>query len=806
VKIPRATYRLQLHAGFPFSAAEALLDYFAELGISDLYLSPINTAPPDSTHNYDLWDYEQINPVLGGEEGLARLSEAAKKRGIGLIVDFVPNHMGIAGNGNRWWRDVLKNGPNSEFAECFDIQWIEEDGVAKVRLPVLGDFEKAVLDRGEIQIRGNEIAYFESTFPIRDGTLVEGNPAATLAKQHYRLTHWRYGTEQINYRRFFEVNLLAGIAVERESVFNRTHATLLRLAREGKIQGIRLDHIDGLADPNAYLDRLNQELAAANPVYLLVEKILAPGERLPSTWKLDGTTGYDFLITVGQLFIDSSNESAFTHIYRDVNGEKDAFESVAEKSKREVLRKGFWSEFAALTGSACRLAATHPLYRDLSQPAIEGALEGLIVFLPVYRTYIECGKPLSDADRNVIEFSKAKCREKLSEYYQPAVDFVVEAWMTKCGREEGDKFRTRLQQLSGPVMAKGIEDTAFYRYHRFLGLNEVGGEPARFGISVEAFHKEMTRRAKELPRSMIDTSTHDTKFSEDVRSRLAALSEIPDEWECFITNWRKMHAQGGPMPNEEYRLIQALVGATPYEDERDFRERIHNFMLKSMREAKVNTSWHEPKPNYEAAVAKHINEALDSKELACFVTDVMAFGAINSLSQTMLKLTAPGVPDIYQGNELWDFSLVDPDNRRAVDYERRRAVLRDLTKMSPADLVKDWQSGAIKMKVTRDTLKFRAACGKLFAEGSYEPVQVVGEHRQRCVAFRRIHLNAEIIVVVPRLTVPLGFPPLGKVWKDTALKDVNGSYRNVFTGVKVDRFDLATVFAEFPVALLAKEN
>src|ERR1051325_8885868 len=594
MRIPRATYRLQLHAGFPFSAAEELLDYFGELGISDLYLSPINTAPPDSTHNYDVWDYEQINPALGGEEGLNRLSGAARKRGIGLIVDFVPNHMGIAGNGNRWWRDVLKNGPRSEFANCFDIQWIEECGIPKVRLPVLGDFEKAVLDRCEIQIRGNELAYFETTFPIRDGTLVEGDPVATLGHQHYRLMHWRYGTEQINYRRFFEVNLLAGIAVERENVFKRTHAKLLQLARGEKIQGIRLDHIDGLADPNAYLDRLNQALAN-NPVYLLVEKILAPDERLPTAWKLHGTTGYDFLITVGQLFIDSGNEEAFTRIYSHVVGDKDAFETVAEKSKREVLRKGFWSEFAALTRSVCRLAASHPLYRDLSRPAIEGALEGLIVFLPVYRTYIECGNPLTDADRKVVELSKAKCRDELSEYYQPAVDLVVEAWTTKCGGEEGDKFRTRLQQLSGPVMAKGIEDTAFYRYHRFLGLNEVGGEPARFGISVDAFHKEMARRAKELPHSMIDTSTHDTKFSEDVRARLAVLSEIPDEWEAFITTWRKAHSQSGPTPNEEYRLIQALVGAWPYEDEPKFRERIHAFMLKSMREAKVNTSWHEPK-------------------------------------------------------------------------------------------------------------------------------------------------------------------------------------------------------------------
>ena len=788
MRIPRATYRFQLNAAFPLSAAESLLDYLRDLGISDLYLSPINTAPPDSTHNYDVWDYEQVNPAIGGEEGLTRLADAAKKRGMGLLVDFVPNHMGIAGNGNKWWRDVLKNGPSSPYAECFDIQWCEEDGIPKVRLPVLGDFLKAVLDRGEIKIQGNELAYFESTFPIRDGTLVKDDPASTLANQHYRLIHWRYGTEQINYRRFFEVNLLAGVAVERESVFEKTHATLLRLVNEGKVQGIRLDHIDGLADPNAYLERLNAALANKD-VYLLVEKILAPEERLPKAWKLHGTTGYDFLITVGQLFINSKNEAAFTRIYNE-----EPFETVAEKSKREVLRKGFWSEFAALTRSACRLAAEHPMYRDLSQPAIEGALEGLIVFLPVYRTYIECGKPLTDADLGVVWQAAAKARAKLSEYYHPAINFIVEAWTTPCGGDEGNKFRTRLQQLSGPVMAKGIEDTVFYRYHRFIGLNEVGGEPHRFGISVDEFHKEMSRRAQELPQSMIDTSTHDTKFSEDVRARLAVLSEIPDEWEKFITKWRVDHKRPGPTANEEYRLIQALVGAWPYQEDPRFRVRVHAFMLKSMREAKVNTSWHEPKPDYEKAVDEYIDAAFDSKELAAMIERVAPFGAINSLSQTLLKLTAPGVPDIYQGNELWDFSMVDPDNRRPVDYELRKKLLREIDRQTPQQLLADWKSGAIKMKVTRDALRSGIS-------GDYEPIQVTGEHRERCVAFRR----GKFIVAVPRLTAPLGFPPLGKVWKDTRL-EASGMYRNVFTGAKLERLDLATVFAEFPVALLETEG
>jgi (1->4)-alpha-D-glucan 1-alpha-D-glucosylmutase len=438
------------------------------------------------------------------------------------------------------------------------------------------------------------------------------------------------------------------------------------------------------------------------------------------------------------------------------------------------------------------------MYRDLSQPAIEGALEGLVVFMPVYRTYIECGKPLTDADLGVIWQAAGKCRAKLSDYYQPAVNFLVEAWTTPCGGEEGDKFRTRLQQLSGPVMAKGIEDTAFYRYHRFLALNEVGGEPHRFGISNEEFHKEMTRRSEELPHSMTDTSTHDTKFSEDVRARLAVLSEIPDEWAAFVAKWRKGHRRPGPTANEEYRLMQAMVGAWPYQEDPEFRERIHAFMLKSMREAKVNTSWHEPKPEYEKAVDEYIDAAFDSTDLATMIERVGPFGAINSLSQTLLKLTAPGVPDIYQGNEIWDFSLVDPDNRRAVDYELRKRMLAEIDKQTPQQLLADWKSGAIKLKVTRDALRLRDK----FRDKDYTPIEVVGEHRERCVAFRR---GEDAIVAVPRLTVPLGFPPLGKVWNDTRL-EASGAFRNVFTGAKIDRLDLATVFAEFPVALLVRED
>jgi (1->4)-alpha-D-glucan 1-alpha-D-glucosylmutase len=364
-----------------------------------------------------------------------------------------------------------------------------------------------------------------------------------------------------------------------------------------------------------------------------------------------------------------------------------------------------------------------------------------------------------------------------------------------------------LQQLTGPVMAKGIEDTAFYRYHRFVGLNEVGGEPQRFGISVAEFHEDMKRRAKELPASMLATSTHDTKFSEDVRARLAVLSEIPEEWERFVTNWRAKYKAAAPTADEEYRLIQALVGARPYEEDPKFRERVHAFMLKSMREAKVNTSWHDPNLQYEKGVDEYIDRVFDSKELAAFVERVAPFGAINSLSQILLKLTAPGVPDIYQGNDLWDFSFVDPDNRRPVDYERRREFLAEIGKMSAAELVKDWRSGAIKMKVIRDTLQFRAKYPELFARGGYSPIEVTGEHRERCVAFDRKFRSLEFVVVVPRLTVALGFPPLGNVWRDTRLAAVEGTYRNFFTGAKLaGRLDLATVFAEFPVALLVREN
>jgi (1->4)-alpha-D-glucan 1-alpha-D-glucosylmutase len=808
MRIPRATYRLQLNGEFTFKAVESLLPYFEALGISDLYLSPINTAPPESTHGYDVWDYQEVNPTLGGRAGLEALAAAAKAHGIGLLVDFVPNHMGVAGNGNRWWRDVLKHGPASKFAKCFDIHWHEENGVPKIRLPVLGDFRQSVIERGEIKLYGDELSYLEHTFPIAPGTKVEGDAIATLEKQHYRLIHWRHGTEQINYRRFFEVNTLAGIAVERPDVFERVHALLLEFIRSKTISGLRLDHIDGLACPNRYLQELYQ--AAGGDFFVLVEKILGPHERLPALWPVQGTTGYDFMIDVGQLWIDSRNEAAFTDIYRVIADEPDSLDEMVAKAKGQVLRTLFYSEFHALLRRALALAGAHPLYCDLSPRAVEGALEALMVHLPVYRTYAVCGKRLSDADRKMVAFAQEKSRERLTAFFGPALDFLVEVWTANLGGDEGNRFRIKLQQLTGPVMAKGVEDTAFYRYHRFIALNEVGGEPSRFGMGVNDFHAICEGRMREQPHSMLATSTHDTKFSEDVRCRLSVLSEIPEEWARFVHEWQNLSKHSPLRPNDEYRLLQAVVGVWPVALDgpppAEIVERFINFARKSLREAKVQTSWLEPNEAWEKTVFDYVRNVFGSVQhreiLNALVRRIAPFGALNSLSQTLLKLTTPGFPDIYQGNELWDFSMVDPDNRRAVDYNLRADVLVELDHKTPTELVRDWPSGAIKMKVIRDTLGFRREHPALFEQGEYCAVEVQGELANHCLAFTRSQGDDGILVAVPRLCAALGFTP---AWKNTRLT-TTGAWQNIFTGEGVIDGDLNGVFGPFPVALLTRSS
>lgn len=795
MRIPNATYRVQLNAGFTLAQARELLDYFQALGISDLYLSPINSAPPDSNHNYDQWSYEEINPAIGGQAEFEKLAAAAKARGMGLLVDIVPNHMGITGQGNRWWRDVLKRGPKSEFAGIFDIRWNEEDGIPRIWLPVLGDFCENVLQRGEIKIEGDELVYFESRFPIADGTLVANDVRATLATQCYRLTHWRYGTEQINYRRFFEVNGLLGVSVEKREVFDRTHAMILKLADEGKVTGLRIDHIDGLAEPGEYLRRLREN----RDLYILVEKILGPHERLPEAWPIAGTSGYDAMRSLGALWIEQANEEKITRLYQGIVGDTRSFDEIAVASKREVLRNLFPGEFARLIASAHALARKSPKYYELSPRAIEGAIEGLMSWLPAYRTYAE-------GDCSAVDFAADRARKDLKGYFHPAIDFIVELW--KSGREP--EFKRRLQQLTGPVVAKGVEDTAFYRYHRLLALNEVGGEPQRFGCPIEDFHQECEWRAKHQPHSMLATSTHDTKFSEDVRARVAVLSEIPEEWARQVQVWiernsrfkTRVDGKLAPDSNEEYRLLQVLAGAWPIS-----LERLLAYMQKATRESKVNTSWQEPNAAWDKACEDYCRGLLASEEfiqsLEQFVERIGVFGSVNSLAQIVLKMTMPGVPDFYQGNELWDFSLVDPDNRRQIDYALRKKLLAEIDRQSPRALFDDWKSGAIKMKVIRDVLRLRREEEQTFQRGACIASRVTGKHANRAIAFVRGFQHRRILVVVPRCVAALGDPPLGHVWGDTALA-VSGNFENIFTGGKTTTspLQLAELFAEFPVAVL----
>lgn len=796
MRIPTATYRLQLNAGFTLAQVRELLDYLKALRISDLYLSPINTAPPESNHNYDQWSFEEINPTIGGQSAFDELAIAAKERGLGLLVDIVPNHMGITGQGNKWWRDVLKRGPRSEFANIFDIRWEEEDGVPRVRLPVLGDFCENILKKGELKIEGDELVYYGARFPIADGTLVANDVRATLAGQFYRLMHWRYGTEQINYRRFFEVNGLLGVSVEKREVFDRTHAMILKLVDAGKVTGLRIDHIDGLAEPGEYLRRL----AENREVYVLVEKILGPHERLPQAWPVAGTSGYDAMRSFGALWIDRSNEQKLTQLYQEITGETRSFDEIAVASKREVLRNLFPGEFSRLIQSAHAIARKTPAYYELSPRAIEGAIEALLAWLHAYRTYAE-------GDCAAVDFAADHARKGVKAYYHPAIDFIVELWKT--GREP--EFKTRLQQLTGPVVAKGVEDTAYYRYNRLIALNEVGGEPQRFGATIDEFHKDCQWRAAHQPHSMLATSTHDTKFSEDVRCRMAVLSEIPDEWAKQVRIWIDRNARfktrvGGklaPDRNEEYRLLQTLVGCWPISI-----ERLLAFMQKSTRESKMNTSWQEPNAAWDKACENYCRGLLGSDEftrsLQNFIEERIApLAATNSLAQTVLKMTAPGVPDFYQGNEIWDYSLVDPDNRRPVDYKLRQELLRQIDRKSPRSLFDDYEIGAVKMKVIRDTLQLRSANAELFQRGAYEPLVVTGKHSQRVLAFTRTHEKRRVVVAVPVCAGAVASPPLGPNWGDTALA-VRGNFENIFTGYKVATAppQLAEIFGDLPVAIL----
>jgi (1->4)-alpha-D-glucan 1-alpha-D-glucosylmutase len=990
-RVPVATYRLQFSRAFTFQDAVEVVPYLDALGISDLYASSYLAARPGSPHGYDIADHNRLNPEIGTEEDCERLAAALQARGMGQILDVIPNHMGIAASCNPWWNDVLENGPGSPYAGFFDIDWdpVKRQLANKVLLPILGDQYGRVLENQELTLEyadgGFSLRYHETRLPIapRSLTLIlvhrqepltatlgeaepllqeyqsiitalsnlpgrtetapervrermrekevirrrlarltescevvrmsieetvrifngkRGDPRSfdlldsLLNDQAYRLAYWRVAADEINYRRFFDINELAAIRMEDPAVFRETHRLILRLVEEGKVTGLRLDHPDGLFDPPRYFqalqrERVGQVLRAplalgpptagpdreeavaraleqfdaacqpdpakrgCRPLYLLAEKILARGERLPPQWAIHGTTGYEFLSLVGGLCVDRDNEKAMTAAYTTFTGQRTPFADLVYESKQLILRVSMSSELNVLGHALSRLAERNRHSRDFTLNSLTHVLREVIACFPVYRTYIHGrGPEVALQDRACVEVAVAFAKRRNPATNVSIFDFVRDVLLLRylenadeAYRQDQRAFVQKFQQVTAPVTAKGIEDTAFYRYNRLVSLNEVGGEPDRFGLSVEEFHTQCLARLEKWPDSLSATSTHDTKRGEDVRARISVLSEIPREWRAAVGRWHRWNRRyaaevdGRPAPdrNDEYLLYQTLIGAWPLAPSQDhalaaFTTRIQQYMLKATKEAKVNTSWINPNEAYDEALRAFASRILEPGPGNRFLADFTAFqefvgrlGMVNSLAQTLIKIAAPGVPDFYQGTEVWDFSLVDPDNRRPVDFALRAALLADLRERIAAgdllnlarDLVDHWPDGRIKLYTIHRALTCRRAAADLFRRGAYIPLQAEGARKEHLCAFARQGDGRTVLTVVPRLTARLTDNgtrlPLGRdLWADTWLVlpwDLgSGPCRNLITGVEAEpshseagtALPVGEILADFPVALL----
>ncbi|MBB5224125.1 (1-_4)-alpha-D-glucan 1-alpha-D-glucosylmutase [Amaricoccus macauensis] len=766
---PRATYRLQFGPDFGFADAAALAPYLSALGVSHVYLAPVFAARPGSTHGYDVTDPAVLSPELGGEAGFRAMVAAFRTEGLGIVLDIVPNHMGIGGAANHYWLDVLANGPESRFARWFDIDWQACGG--RVILPVLGEGYGAALTSGALDLRadGDGFAVWahdthklpvrsEDTAAIREagvGTFRGAALDALIARQHWRPAKFSLERDGLNYRRFFAISDLAGVRVEDEAVFEATQALALRLVDEGVADGLRIDHIDGLRDPKTYLHRLRR--GTSRPFWLLVEKILGQGETLPADWDVDGTTGYEVTNLLVGLLADPAGNDAMTEAYAAFAGRTDPVE-IVRHAKREMLERLFASEFSALSGRLAALAAASLRFRDVGADSVKVALVEVIVALDVYRTYADANG-LSASDRERLTRAVGEAR-RAAAWLEPDAFNLVEAALgldldTFPGAEaEVREAAARAQQLTGPVMAKGLEDTALYRYARLLALNEVGSEPGRFSTDVAAFHAANAARA---PGSMLTTSTHDTKRGEDARARIAALPRHAAAWAARVPAWHRCLADPeAPIdPNDAYFFYQLLLGAWPMEwrpgVRRDgweaFTQRVRAAMLKSVREAAVNTTWVNGDPDYEARLAAFLDRALDPSPgngfLASFRTfeaEIAADGAANALIQTALRLTLPGVPDTYQGADCWEQSLVDPDNRRPVDFAGRAAMLAALPP-GPAAFP-NWTDPMSKLALTARVLRLRRDHPELFAAGDYRPLDLPAP----LVGFVREAADARLLV------------------------------------------------------------
>lgn len=988
--IPGATYRLQINRLFPFDHAAGLVPYLKKLGITHIYASPIFQAHSGSLHGYDVTDYTVFHKESGGEASFIRLSDELRSQSMGMILDFVPNHMGIHSPENRWWYEVLENGRASWYAETFDIDWepVKQELKDKVLLPILGDQYGKILEKGDLKLMYHDgsfqLSYYEHVLPIspesfmlildqvsddfesgpiteaedinefhsictairnlsnlkndeslngeefrathfrekeaikrrlrellhaseRFAGAIESRVQSINGKaddpssfneldrihsvQNYRLCFWQVATEEINYRRFFDINHLGAIRMEDPEVFRTSHQLVLRLIKENRIDGIRIDHPDGLYDPEKYFrdlqkysyamiqlrgseeemdeeslnrqleqyDQRLQEDPAYMAFYILGEKILEEDESMPDNWLISGTTGYRFLNTVNALFVNSRNEKKMTDLYHEFTGDHSPFPDIVYEKKRLILRSSMAGEINTLGHILDRISENDRHTRDFTLNSIIRSLVDVIACFPVYRTYISSFF-VDERDRTYINQAVNLAIKKNQAITASVLEFVRDVLLlnfperfSEEDKLEWLKFVMRFQQITGPVMAKGLEDTAFYNFNRLTSLNEVGGSPDRFGLPEAVFHERNLERQALFPNAMNTSSTHDTKRSEDVRARLNVLSEFPDEfrqrlyrWSYSARSWKSKSIHGHSIPdrNDEYLLYQTMLGIWPQggfdaESLENTSERLQDYMIKAVREAKKNSSWLNPNEEYEQSIRVFITRLFSTAKNRKFLNDVQEFsdligsyGMLNSLSITTLKLTSPGMPDFYQGTELWDYSLVDPDNRRPVEFELRERILDEIVKKRSAknwkpyamDLFRDIKSGRIKMYIIYALLQLRNQSQDLFKYGDYIPLHVHGSKRDHLVAFVRRLGSAEVLVLGPRFfsgfhqggvkrkSVEQNSGPLE--WEDTRIDfhPAGSRYRNVFTGKIIGPEDSAGTSGlsvldcmdDFPVSVLEK--
>jgi (1->4)-alpha-D-glucan 1-alpha-D-glucosylmutase len=800
MNIPVATYRLQLRNGMTFDRAAALAPYLKRLGISHLYASPVFTATSGSTHGYDVTDANEIDPTIGGRDGFDRMVKALRAEGLGLILDIVPNHM-AASLQNPWWRDVVENGEKSRYARHFDIDWSR-----KLTLPFLGDTFDKVLEAGDISVEPDPktgkpaFAFYETYYPLspstyagRDADVLKASDKEAIAKLHdqqpYRLMSWRDARRELSYRRFFEITGLAGVRVEDGLVFDDTHRLILELVRNRAVDGLRVDHVDGLADPKAYLDRLRQE--AGPDCYITVEKILGEGEQIPVDWPISGTTGYEFIAALSDALVDGEKLDELRAAYQDVTGYPVDMRAELRAAKLLMVKNSFAGEFAALMKLALQIGQAEDRESALSENSMKTAIRELLIAFPVYRTY-GTSDDLPPEGREMLDRVVDQVSQRPDAPEPQALAFIeriLSGDVEQQSHRQASVFRTRFQQLTGPLMAKSVEDTLFFRQHMALALNEVGAEPLPRAFSVDRFHEEMQTRLQRQPDALSATSTHDTKRGEDARARLYTITEAPELWAEAVKRWREMNRQtvqsldDGPAPEPavEWMLYQALAGVWPTdlhpEEEEGIKaleERFIAYVEKGMREAKLRTNWGDSNEAYETAVLGYARRLLSPDNrafLADFADTLRPFiraGLVNSLSQTIIKLTAPGVPDIYQGSEGLDLSLVDPDNRREPDFDRLQERLSEKTNLTSDD-AEEWQAGRLKQHIIAALLRLRQELPNLFRSGEYIPLVASGEGCENLIAFARADANNAVIVIVRRLSFSDSYASSSNYWHSLSL-------------------------------------